>query len=162
MGAEEVNEKAALNLLVRPMHEFLGAKFNSHAANVLSLAIGLQESRFAHKTQINGPARGYWQFEHLGGVAGVVRDVHSQPHALRVCQLLDVPFDTAAIYTTLGFDQLLAAAFARLNLYTDPDPLPIEEEACWRYYLRIWRPGKPHHETWHEMFKRARVAVDAI
>ena len=40
-------------------------------ARVLLLAIGLQESKFSHRLQIGGPARGYWQFEQGGGVRGV-------------------------------------------------------------------------------------------
>jgi hypothetical protein len=36
---------------------------DSPKARVLSAAIGHQESRFIHRRQINGPARGFWQFE---------------------------------------------------------------------------------------------------
>lgn len=42
-------------------------------AKVMLLAIGLQESRFEHRRQIKGPARGFWQFEAGGGTAGVLR-----------------------------------------------------------------------------------------
>ena len=49
------------------------------------LAIGLQESRLTHRRQIGGPARGLWQFERGGGVAGVLRHAASRDHALSVC-----------------------------------------------------------------------------
>ena len=48
--------------------EVLRGKFRSTAADVLLLAIGLQESRFEHRQQIGGPARSFWQFERGGGV----------------------------------------------------------------------------------------------
>ena len=42
----------------------------SDEAVTMMLAIGYQESRFEHRRQIRGPARGFWQFEHGGGVVG--------------------------------------------------------------------------------------------
>ena len=49
------------------------------------------------------------------------------------------------------------SAFARLLLWTDPAPLPALGAAvrAWAYYRRNWRPGKPHPETWPEMYQNA-------
>src|SRR3546814_6857126 len=52
------------------------------------LAIGLQESRFLHRAQIGGPARGYWQFER-GGVHGVLSHHASKAEAGKLCAALD-------------------------------------------------------------------------
>ncbi len=55
------------------------------------------------------------------------------------------------VYEAIRYNDNLAVVFARLLLYTDPRPLPsVESEyiESWEYYLRNWRPGKPHHETW--------------
>src|SRR5690606_12018619 len=49
---------------------------SSREARAMLLAIALQESRFMHRRQIGGPARGYWQFE-VGGVRGVMTHRHT-------------------------------------------------------------------------------------
>ena len=48
-----------------------------------------------------------------------------------------------AVYSALHRDDILAAAFARLLLWTNPNALPAigQEEAAWQLYLREWRPG---------------------
>ena len=56
-------------MIVNPIPDILdpAAKLlpgmDSAKARVMLLAIGLQESRFEHRRQIGGPARGFWQFE---------------------------------------------------------------------------------------------------
>ena len=121
----------------------LPAKMTSPAAEVLLLAIGLQESRLTHRRQIGGPARGLWQFERGGGVAGVLRHPVSRDHAVRVCDARGVAPVPEQVYQRLEHDDVLAAAFARLLLFTDPARLPGlgDEEGAWQLYLRTWRPG---------------------
>src|SRR5690606_12884686 len=48
-----------------------------------------------------------------------------------------------AAYGRLHADDVLAAAFARLLLWTNPSLLPFigDEEGAWQAYLREWRPG---------------------
>ena len=54
----------------------------------------------------------------------------------------------------------LAAAFARLLLWTDPRPIPSgSPQAAWDYYIRNWRPGKPHRHTWDAFYRQAEQAV---
>ena len=45
----------------------------------------------------------------------------------------------------LEHDDVLAAAFGRLLLWTDPRAPPAvgDESGAWALYLRCWRPGKP-------------------
>lgn len=132
-------------------------------ARVLMLAIGLQESRFQHRRQIRGPARGFWQHEAGGGTAGVLRHEASRARALRVCQARGVVPVPSIVNEALATDDLLAACFARLLLFTDPRPLPRIGDAAgaWDYYIWNWRPGKPHRHTWGELYARAVAAVGA-
>jgi len=141
--------------------EVLPAKFDSREANVLLLAIGLQESRFAHRKQIGGPARGFWQFEKGGGVRGVLWHGGSARYAAAACAIRAVQPDPEAVYPALAQDDLLACAFARLLLWTDPKPLPAigAVDEAWAYYLRNWRPGKPHAATWAALYRQAVEAL---
>ncbi len=140
----------------------LPPSMSTKKALVMMLAIGLQESRFKHRRQINGPARGFWQFERGGGVSGVLRHEASRKHALGVCDIRDVSPVPSKVYARLEHDDVLAAAFARLLLWTDPQPLPEigDVQGAWDLYLRVWRPGKPHPETWAEFYSRALDEVE--
>lgn len=146
---------------IEPALLLLPARMESAEAVVMLLAIGLQESRLTHRRQIGGPARGLWQFERGGGVAGVLRHAASREHALSVCDARRVAPVPEQVYQRLEHDDVLAAAFARLLLYTDPARLPAlgEVGASWDLYLRTWRPGKPHRHTWGAMYAQALEAV---
>ena len=141
---------------------------DSTEARVLMYAIGLQESRFTHRAQVidgggKGPARGYWQFERGGGVTGVLRHPASRFWANSVCNARNIPAQPLNVWLALETDDVLAAAFARLLLFTDPSRLPAvgEQADSWGYYLRNWRPGKPHPRTWPECYGAALKAVGA-
>ncbi len=126
-------------------------------ARVLLLAIGLQESRMQYRRQIGGPARGLWQFEQGGGVKGVLLHPTSAAKARTLCEHREVQPVAAAVYGRLEHDDVLAAGFARLLLLTDPLALPApgQEQTAWSYYLRNWRPGKPHPQTWPALYRQA-------
>ncbi|MNG31598.1 hypothetical protein D3C84_1174300 [compost metagenome] len=66
-----------------------------------------------------------------------------------------------AVYVAIEHDDVLAAALARLLLWTDPGKLPKlgDEQGAWDLYLRTWRPGKPHPETWPALYAQALEAV---
>ena len=147
--------------ILRPALAMLPAQMTSPEAEVMLLAIGLQESRFRHRRQIRGPARGLWQFEQGGGVRGVMTHAASRAHARIVCAARDVTYDASEIYNRLEHDDVLAASFAGLLLWTDPRPLPKlgDEEAAWGMYLWNWRPGKPHRQTWDALYHEAHRAV---
>jgi hypothetical protein len=146
--------------IISPTLSLLPGALDSPAAEVMLLAIALQESRLVHRRQINGPARGYWQFE-LGGVRGVLNHHAARDHAAPLCSVLGYAADDGIVYGAIEHNDVLACAFARLLLYSDPQRLPKlgAESAAWDYYLRNWRPGRPHPETWPEMYRRALEAV---
>lgn len=139
---------------------------DSKEARVMLYAIGLQESRFTHRAQVidgggKGPARGYWQFERGGGVTGVLRHPSSRFWMNSVCNARNVPAQPMNVWLALETDDVLAAAAARLLLFTDPAKLPAigEQAEAWQYYLRNWRPGKPHPRTWPECYTTALESV---
>lgn len=151
-----------LRVVVEPGLDLLPSRMDTNPARVMLLAIGLQESRLIHRRQINGPARGLWQFEQGGGVVGVLRHKASAGFARDVCASRGVEPVAAKVYQALAVDDLLATAFARLLLYTDPRPLPRPEAGpapAWDYYIRNWRPGKPHRHTWDRLHAEAVAAV---
>ena len=157
--------------VVQAVHEalrLLPPAMDSKEARVMLYAIGLQESRFTHRAQVidgggKGPARGYWQFERGGGVTGVLRHPASRFWANSVCNARNVPAQPLNVWLKLETDDVLAAALARLLLFTDPARLPAvgEQADSWSYYMRNWRPGKPHPRTWPECYGAALKAVGA-
>lgn len=130
---------------IAPALALLPAKMTSPQAEVMLLAIGLQESRFVHRRQIKGPARSFWQAEKGGGmVHGVARHHLTEFLALAVADARGVaPITDDQVYTAIEHDDVLAAALARLLLWTDPARLPLEHDVdgAWQLYLRTWRPG---------------------
>ena len=155
--------------VVQAVHEalrLLPPAMDSKEARVMVYAIGLQESRFTHRAQVlagggKGPARGYWQFERGGGVTGVLRHPASRFWANSVCNARNIPAQPLNVWLALETDDVLAAALARLLLFTDPARLPAvgEQADSWSYYMRNWRPGKPHPRTWPECYETALKAV---
>lgn len=154
MTLKEIQSQA-----IKPALALLPAAMNRQTPHlaVLMLAIGLQESRFKHRRQIGGPARGYWQFEQGGGVRGVLTHNASRDAAVALCKARGVAPTAEAAYAALEHDNVLAAGFARMLLWTDPRPLPAvgDADAAWDYYIRNWRPGKPHRETWDALYREA-------
>lgn len=156
-----MNLKDVLATAVMPALAMLPDSMNSAKARVMMLAIGLQESRFELRRQVGGPARGFWQFERDGGVVGVLEHRASKDHAAALCAARGVKADKDAVYPALENDDVLAAGFARLLLWTDPRALPVvgDSGAAWDCYLRNWRPGKPHPNTWGKLYDQAAFAV---
>ncbi|WP_026382774.1 hypothetical protein [Achromobacter xylosoxidans] len=151
---------------INPALALLPAGMDTPAARVMLLAIGLQESRFVHRRQIGGPARGFWQFEKgtrasRGGVWGVYLHQASKDRLAALCKARSVSCDPDAIYAALEYDDVLAAGVARLLLWTDPKALPPvgDATASWALYLRTWRPGKPHPHTWPDLYRQAAAQV---
>lgn len=112
-------------------------------ARIMLRAINLQENPRRLEQQVRGPARGDYQFEIGGGVRGVLRHSSSKKHAEAVCKARGVQPTAEAVYEAIGTDPILAAALARLLLWTDPKPMPAtgDVSAAWAMYLGVWRPG---------------------
>jgi len=143
---------------IDPALRLLPSHFDSPQARVMLLAIGLQESRFGSRLQEGGgPAHSWWQMESGGGVKGVMLHPTVSQLAESVCQRRSVPFLRSEVYAALAHDDVLAAAFARLLLWTDPNPLPARGDAngAWALYQRVWRPGKPRPESWPVLYPQA-------
>jgi hypothetical protein len=131
-------------------------------ARPVLLAIALQESECRHRAQLGltpgrpGPARGWWQFEQGGGVAGVLTHRASAALARQACEAAWVAPEPAAVWRVLEGHDHLATAFARLLLLTDPHPVPTGPSAAWVCYAdRLWRPGKPHPAKWQANWEAA-------
>lgn len=133
----------------------------SQSAKAELLAIGLQESRFLHRRQLEGgPARGLWQFERGGGVRGVATHPKTEKileSVLRELRYESIVGDSRAMHYAIEDNDVLACVFARLLLWTVPGrlPGPTEHEAGWAQYLEGWRPGAPHPATWKAFYKEA-------
>lgn len=146
----------------------LPARCDSLEARAMLLAIGLQESAFLVRHQVGGPAHGFWGFE-LAGLKGVLLHPQSAGLAREVARRLRYPsFQIAStLHIALEHNDVLAAAFARLLLWTDPAPLagPDDAAGAWQIYLRTWRPGVPRHDAWAayytEAWTRVALAADA-
>jgi hypothetical protein len=135
------------------------------------LAIGLQESKFLERRQIVdakkrtfGPARGFWQFERNGATAGVLHHNRTREFALRVLRELRYPqgHTPREVHYLLHDNDVLAACFARLLLWTLPDKLPARNNPLegWRQYMEAWRPGDPHPSTWAGYYAEAWDRVE--
>ena len=139
----------------------LPMRLDSPEARVMLLAIGKQESRFIFHRQVEGPARGFWQFEQGGGVKGVLMYPSTAALIREVCEARQVQCNVPAVYRAIEHDDVLACCMARLLLWTDPGKLPDvnDVDGAWDYYVRTWRPGKPHRDTWAGFHTEARAAL---
>lgn len=151
MTLDEITERG-----IDPALKLLPARMDSYEARIMLLTIGQQESKFLYRQQIVGgqpvgPAKSFWQGEKGGGMVKGVR-THPATAALaaKLYEATGVAPDDTAIWNAMENDDVLAAGLARLLLFTDPKPLPAvnDPSGSWSYYLRTWRPGQPHQQTW--------------
>lgn len=142
---------------------------SSDNATAMLIAIALQESGVRLRHQISGPALGFWQFE-LAGVRGVMEHRHTQLPLRAVLRILRYPENLTpfGLHSAIEHNDVLAACFARLLLWTDPRALPGagQSEAAWQVYLATWRPGKPRPEPWAGHFadawNRTRIPLPGL
>lgn len=135
--------------------KLLPASLNTTAAKAMLIAIGLQESTFLHRRQLNdGPARGFWQFEQGGSVRGVLTHAVTRGLARGLVDRMGYEDYPATVWNALEHNDILAMGFARLNLLWIPKALPKPEDPDegWDQYIYAWRPGKPHRETWNNYY----------
>lgn len=151
-----------LRIALEPALSLLPAAMDTPPARALVLAICLQESRLLYRRQIRGPARGFAQFELGGGVTGVLTHSATRPLIERVLAELRYVPAASACYDAIEHHDVLACVFARLLLWTDAAPLPARDQADvgWDIYLRTWRPGRPHPDTWSGHFACAWAIVE--
>lgn len=164
----------ALSLVVMPTTRWLAARtgkpLDTPEAWAMLLAIGGQESKFLHRRQIGGPARGFWQFERgksrpRAGLTGLLLHEGAGGMAVDCCVRLHSSWPhVEALHEELADNDLLACSLARLLLWTVPHGLPgrHEPDAGWAQYVWAWRPGKPRPETWRGHWDAAWAAVDGV
>lgn len=155
-----------------PAFKLLPAKMDTLDARAIELTIALQESQLRDRRQLikvrragqmvtvaEGPAKSFWQAEVGGGlVSGVLRHPATKEYAQAVYQARHVKPNPTAIWNAIENDDVLAAALARLLIFTDPQPLPRlgDSRGAWALYAeRLWKPGKPKPETWPGYYREA-------
>lgn len=150
--------------IVIPALRYLPEAMSTPKAEVILLAIGLQESRFEHRKQVGGPAKGFWQFEQNGGVQGVLMHPNTRWFAEDICKKRNVPAMAKDVYDRLEHDDILAACFARLLLWTDNRSIPAigQVEKAWECYIRNWRPGQPHRHSWNILYLQAMDCIKEL
>lgn len=161
----------ALAHIVVPALRELPARMDTPEARVLCLAAMGVESNLADRDQlerdgrdaVTGPALGLGQFERGGGVHGVLNHAASRASALAACAARGIDPSPRDVWLALEHDDVLAAIFVRLLLWTDPKPLPPIGHMweAYSYYLRNWRPGKPDAKRWPRHYTAAVEAVTA-
>jgi hypothetical protein len=135
-------------------YELLPPAMASAEATAMLIAIAWQESRINARRQKGGPAAGIYQFELSGGIHGVLGHAQTRELVVRAMRELiyPAPLTPFGCGVAVEHNDVAATVFARLLLWTLPDPLPRRDQpdVAWAQYRRAWRPGKPHPETWAE------------
>ena len=132
----------------------LGGPEHDSRAECFLLAVAMQESNLRHRYQVlqtgrPGPARGWWQFERNGGVVGVCNHPRTRNLAASLCTEYAIRLNADDIWRAIEGNDGMATGLARLLLWSDPFPIPVTADAAWEAYAkRLWRPGKPHPDTW--------------
>jgi hypothetical protein len=134
--------------------ESFGGPAPSVAAARFMLAIAMQESgpglnaRYqGSPNPTSGPAKGWWQFE-TAGCAGVLSHKACSQLCQLACEFYYIVPQSAPLARALEGHDVMAAICARLLILTEPHALPATQNEGWSQYLNLWRPGKPHPETW--------------
>lgn len=156
-----------LEQVIEPTLAMLPIRFDMpddrQSIRVQLIAEALQETSLATRQQDGGPAHGLWQGENgdESAFALVLRNPSVGSIAQAFCQRRGVAPTHDAVYQAVLTDDLLACAFARLDLYCDPRRLPEigDVEAAWNCYIRVERPGKPRRQDWTKNYADALEAV---
>jgi len=144
------------NAVIPAIYELLPSTMDSPEARAMLLAIALQESRFEHRRQTGGPAVSFWQFE-VNGVRGVLNHPASRRYITPILKTLLYNDDETECHAAILDNDILAAVFARLLLWTLPQALPKSDQPgeAFDQYSAAWRPGKPRREHWQANFETA-------
>ena len=163
-------------------YSLLPGQMNSREATAMLLATGLHESAFKARVQgrmrvlksledldpTAGPARGFWQFERMGGVAEILTSPDTKDFAIPICKMFLIDPNPRAVHASIGFHDVLAAVFARLLLWRDPCPMPspVDFDKGYSIYLRNWRPNAAaaaaHKKDWPGNFDTAWSMVKGL
>lgn len=141
--------------------EHLPDRMDTVSARLIMLAIQKQEDPEERRYQLvkrteatapenvvgpktaKGPARSLWQMEQGGGVKGVLNHDSTSDYITDICISLDVSPFPVTCWHAIEQNDVLAACFARLLLWSDPHKMPAvgDADGAFDLYLRTWRPG---------------------
>lgn len=147
--------------------ESLGVKSTREACRFM-LAIAFQESALQHRRQVlasgkeEGPASSFWQFEKNGGCKGVLTHAGVSQKMKEICARYNVEPSPQALWEAMRYNDIVAAAAARLLIFTLPKSLPVTADQGWLQYIDAWRPGKPHPEKWIGNWGKADAVVNQL
>lgn len=150
--------------ILHPALALLPESLSGREAEVLLLASGLAASGFQTRRDARGPGRGYWRALPDGVmVGGVLRAAQTRDLAVAVCDARQVPPIAERVYSALEHDDLLAAALARLLLWSDPAGLPSlgDEAGAWACYQCHWAVDEAARRDWPAHYQRALAACPA-
>lgn len=149
-------------LAMEPALMMLPPRMDSKLARRMLWAMMFQETRMEHRRQWpRGPARGFWQFEHIAAVE-VMTNRKTRNHAEGVLSALVFSpsiYNSKRVHAALEHNDILAVVFARLLLWRLPSPLPRSEQEGYAQYDRAWRPGKKRPQDWAESWSFGVNAV---
>lgn len=96
-------------------------------------------------------------------VGGVLRAAQTRDLAVAVCDARQVPPIAERVYSALEHDDVLAAALARLLLWSDPASLPSlgDEAGAWACYQRHWAVDEVARRDWPAHYQRALATCPA-
>lgn len=147
--------------ILNPALALLPESLSGREAEVLLLTTGLAASGFRNRRDARSQGRGYWRAEPDGVmVGGVLRAVQTRDLAVAVCDARQVPPIAERVYSALEHDDVLAAALARLLLWSDPAGLPPlgDEAGAWACYQRHWAVDESDRRSWAIHYRLALAA----
>lgn len=143
------------------LHSLLPSIPASESGVALLLAIAGQESNWSDVAQAgSGDALGPWQMQR-NTCADILTNRATDAKAIVVCATLKVTPNASAVFDALLANSRLASAFARLDLWSDPAPLPVvgDKQGAWDYYDRVWKPGVARPEAWSAVYEATLAAM---
>jgi len=147
--------------VLEPGLALLPRNMDTPEARVFLTAVAGQESHWRFRLQIGGTARGYYQCELRGAVAGVLGSPATSMQFAAVCRTLDIEPSAPEVYEAIAWCDALATALARLIPWMEPAPLPVigDVGGSWTCYERCWKPGRPAPERWPGCYSAALAAL---
>jgi hypothetical protein len=142
-------------------HAIIPSIPSSDAANVMLCAIPGQESGWENVQQTDGGiARGFYQ-QQQNNLDDILFNRATDAKAIMICTTLGIQPTGSDVYAMLLSNTKLQVAFARLNLWADPSPLPAvgDESGAWNLYIKCWNPGAPSRERWNLAYSQGLTAI---
>lgn len=162
LAALPITPKLLVSTVIVPALAPLPTNMQDLRAVTQLCSTAIQESGLSTRVQYGGgPARSLWQMEKMGGANEVLVNKATKSLALTVCAYYSVVPNIDAVFAALTQDDRFAAAWARLNYWRSPLPLPAlgDANAAWSLYKTVWAPGKPRRVDWPEAYKQALDAA---